>query len=53
MTINGRLSPGEKLNLTVLAQKFGVPHTPVRESIRALAAVLLIDTTGQQGAEVA
>ena len=53
MIINGALRPGERLDETVLAKKFGVSRTPVREAIRVLTAIGLVQNTGRQGAEVA
>jgi DNA-binding GntR family transcriptional regulator len=53
MIIDGRLAPGERLEETVLAQRFGVSRTPVREAIRALVAIGLVETSGRQGAVVA
>ena len=42
MIIDGKLSPGEKLDETVLAQKFGISHTPELKAIHALAAIMLV-----------
>ena len=52
MIIDGRLLPGEKLDETVFAKKFGVSRTPVREAIRALTAIGLVENAGRQGSEV-
>ena len=53
MIIDGALKPGERLDETVLAKQFGVSRTPVREAIRVLTAIGLVQNTGRQGAEVA
>ncbi|MEM1400648.1 MAG: GntR family transcriptional regulator [Pseudomonadota bacterium] len=53
MIVDGRLSPGDKLDETELAQQFDVSRTPVREAIRALVAIGLVDASGRQGATVA
>ena len=53
MIIDGTLKPGERLDETVLAKQFGVSRTPVREAIRVLTAIGLVQNTGRQGAEVA
>ena len=52
LIIDGKLMPGERLDETVLAKKFGVSRTPVREAIRGLTAIGLVDNSGRQGAEV-
>ena len=36
--INGSLAPGATLDETLLAQRFNVSRTPVREALRQLAA---------------
>ena len=53
MIIKGVLRPGERLDETILAKRFGVSRTPVREAIRVLTAIGLVQNTGRQGAEVA
>ena len=53
MIVDGRLMPGERLDETVIANQFGVSRTPVREAIRVLTAIGLVQNTGRQGAEVA
>ena len=53
MIIEGTLRPGERLDETVLAKQFGVSRTPVREAIRVLTAIGLVQNSGRQGAEVA
>ena len=42
MIINGYMMPGERLDETTLAKKYGVSRTPVREAIRALTAIGLV-----------
>jgi len=53
MIINGTLTSGERLDEVVLAKKFMVSRTPVREAIRALTAIGLVQNTGRQRTEVA
>ncbi|MEL6324544.1 MAG: GntR family transcriptional regulator [Pseudomonadota bacterium] len=52
MIVDGRLLPGERLDETELAQRFDVSRTPVREAIRALVAIGLVEAGGRQGAVV-
>ena len=42
MIINGSMMPGERLDETIIAKKYGVSRTPVREAIRALTAIGLV-----------
>ncbi len=53
MIVDGSLAPGERLDETELAQRFGVSRTPVREAIRVLVAIGLVEAGGRQGAVVA
>ena len=53
LIVSGSMMPGERLDETVLAKKYGVSRTPVREAIRALVAIGLVENTGRQGAQVA
>lgn len=53
MIIDGSMMPGERLDEMMLAKKYGVSRTPVREAIRALNAIGLVQNTGKQGAKVA
>ncbi|MEM8571074.1 MAG: GntR family transcriptional regulator [Pseudomonadota bacterium] len=53
MIVDGRLAPGERLDETLLAKRFQVSRTPVREAIRVLVAIGLVETGGRQGATVA
>jgi DNA-binding GntR family transcriptional regulator len=47
------LVPGETLDETMLARRFGVSRTPVREAIRALAASGLVKMRAHRAATVA
>ena len=47
------MMPGDRLDEMMLAKKYEVSRTPVREAIRALTAIGLVQNTGRQGAEVA
>ncbi|MBO0755170.1 MAG: GntR family transcriptional regulator [Bradyrhizobiaceae bacterium] len=51
--VRGVLVPGETLDETVLARRFGVSRTPVREAIRTLAASGLLKMRAHRGATVA
>jgi DNA-binding GntR family transcriptional regulator len=53
MILDGRLAPGERLDEMELARRFGLSRTPVREAIKALLAVGLVETRGRQGTHVA
>jgi DNA-binding GntR family transcriptional regulator len=53
MIVDGRLRPGEKLDEFELAQRFKVSRTPVREAVKALVAVGLIEMRPRQGMVVA
>lgn len=49
MIVDGLLAPGARLEETELAQQFEVSRTPVREAIRALVAIGLVEANGRQG----
>lgn len=49
MIVDGRLAPGDRLDETELAQQFEVSRTPVREAIRGLVAIGLVEASGRQG----
>jgi DNA-binding GntR family transcriptional regulator len=49
----GRLRPGERLDETQIAARFGLSRTPVREAFKALASTNLVDLRPHQGAYVA
>jgi DNA-binding GntR family transcriptional regulator len=51
--VRGALVPGQTLDETELARRFGVSRTPVREAIRQLAASGLVETRPHRGAVVA
>jgi len=49
----GELIPGRRLEEQDIADRFGVSRTPVREALRELAALGLIEIRGRRGAFVA
>lgn len=51
--ITGALQPGEKLEEKILASRFGVSRTPIREALRELSARGLIDLIPRRGGMVA
>ena len=51
--VEGRLSPGEKLDEVALGRLYSVSRTPVREALRALAAKGLVEFQPRMGAVVA
>lgn len=51
--VSGVLAPGERLDETGLAQRFGVSRTPVREALLQLASAGLVEMRPRQGAIVA
>lgn len=51
--VHGRLLPGAALDETTFSAAFNVSRTPVREAIRQLAAIGLIDARARRGAVVA
>ena len=53
LIVNGSMVPGQRMDEMVLAKKYGVSRTPVREAIRALTAIGLVQNTGRQGSQVA
>lgn len=50
--VTGRLAPGARLNEASLAARFGVSRTPVRETLRQLAAQGLVEIRPYRGAIV-
>lgn len=50
--VKGRLKPGTSLDETVFAANFGVSRTPIREAIRQLEAIGLVETRPHRGAVV-
>jgi DNA-binding GntR family transcriptional regulator len=53
LILSGDIAPGLKLDEQVLAQRFQVSRTPVREALRQLASTGLIDLRPNRGAFVA
>ncbi|HSH50072.1 MAG TPA: GntR family transcriptional regulator [Halomonas sp.] len=51
--INGRRTPGERLDPDALCQEFGVSRTPVREAIQQLVASGLVTVVPKRGTFVA
>jgi DNA-binding GntR family transcriptional regulator len=51
--VHGRLLPGTALDETSIAAMFGVSRTPIREAIRQLEAIGLVEARAQRGAIVA
>lgn len=51
--LSGRLAPGVRLDEIGLARRFEVSRTPIREALRELAAVGLVQTRAHSGAAVA
>jgi DNA-binding GntR family transcriptional regulator len=51
--LSGAFAPGARLDEHMLAQRFGVSRTPVREALRQLATSGLIDMRPRKGAVVA
>lgn len=50
--VEGRLKPGDRLDEEALAIRFGASRTPVREALRALASIGLVQTRPRVGASV-
>ncbi len=51
--VHGRLAPGTALDETSIAAAFGVSRTPIREAIRQLEAIGLVEARARRGAVVA
>jgi DNA-binding GntR family transcriptional regulator len=51
--VSGALAPGAALDESLIARRFNVSRTPVREALRQLAASGLIDSRAHRGAVVA
>lgn len=49
MIFSGQLCPGEKLDETSIAAKFGVSRTPVREAIQRLVATGMVQVRRRKG----
>lgn len=52
MIVSGKLEPGQRLDEMELAEQFKVSRTPVREALKALAAVGLVEMGARQGMTV-
>lgn len=52
MIVEGELKPGEKIPEIALSERFGVSRTPLRESLKALAAEGLVSLLPNRGAIV-
>jgi DNA-binding GntR family transcriptional regulator len=50
--LEGRLRPGDRLTEAMLARRFKVSRTPIREALRELAASGLIEMRPHRGAQV-
>src|SRR5581483_1747291 len=50
--VTGRIPLGSRLRQEDLAARFGVSRTPVREALRQLQAIGLVDQLGHRGAVV-
>ncbi|MBP0615090.1 GntR family transcriptional regulator [Jiella mangrovi] len=53
MIVAGSLSPGERLDEAELASRFGMSRTPVREAVKSLVAMGLLEMRPRQGVTVA
>jgi DNA-binding GntR family transcriptional regulator len=51
--LSGEFAPGLRLDESMLAERYGVSRTPVREALRQLASTGLIDFKPRRGATVA
>jgi DNA-binding GntR family transcriptional regulator len=51
--VSGELRPGERLDEAALATRFNVSRTPVREALKALVAMGLLEMRSRQGVTVA
>jgi DNA-binding GntR family transcriptional regulator len=51
--ISGKFRPGDRLDESSLAERFGVSRTPIREALHLLAASGLVDMRPHRGATVA
>jgi DNA-binding GntR family transcriptional regulator len=50
---SGEMKPRERLNETLLAKRFGISRTPLREAIKILSSEGLLDILPNRGAHVA
>ncbi|MBO3761523.1 GntR family transcriptional regulator [Ciceribacter sp. L1K22] len=51
--VTGEFAPGERLDETQLATRFGVSRTPIREALMQLSAIGLVEIRPRRGAVVA
>jgi DNA-binding GntR family transcriptional regulator len=51
--VDGKLKPGEQLDVAKLAERFGVSRTPTREALQQLAATGLVEVQPKRGTFVA
>lgn len=51
--LEGKLKPGEKINIERVAQMFGISRTPIREALKALETEGLVQIKVNRGAIVA
>ncbi|MDO6584672.1 GntR family transcriptional regulator [Salipiger sp. 1_MG-2023] len=51
--VSGKLPPGKKLDEAAIGDLFGLSRTPVREALRELAVIGLVETRPHRGAYVA
>jgi DNA-binding GntR family transcriptional regulator len=51
--LSGEFTPGQRLDEAMLAERFGVSRTPVREALRQLSSTGLIESRPRRGATVA
>lgn len=51
--VSGKLPPGKKLDEALIGDYFGLSRTPVREALRELAVIGLVETRPHRGAFVA
>ena len=52
LIVHGELAPGERLNERILAERFNISRTPLREAIKILALEGLVKLLPNRGAEV-
>lgn len=52
MIIRGEIAPGERLNERMLAERFNISRTPLRDAIKLLATESLVELTPNRGAVV-
>jgi DNA-binding GntR family transcriptional regulator len=53
MIVHGEMPPGERIPERVLCERFGISRTPLRESLKVLAAEGLVELLPHRGARVA